>query len=117
MKRHIVDEADARLSAYLPLPSDEAPPGVEMRPRHRLPETMVDTPLVRLYNFLRMSTPSVIIECGLSCIRNHVLIIPVGDFVVPSMTISPCWCKVKESIISSLGTTDALTGLGGLSKS
>lgn len=52
MARHITNEADARLAYYLPLP--EEPSGVEVLPRPQLPEGVIDTPLVRLYNFLRM---------------------------------------------------------------
>jgi len=56
MKRHITDEADAQLAFYLPLPSDEVPPpGVEIPPRPRLPDSVIDTPLVRVFNFLRTS--------------------------------------------------------------
>jgi len=46
MKRHIADEADFRLAYYL-LPDPENP---EQR---KLPPGVVDTPLIRLYNFLR----------------------------------------------------------------
>jgi mediator of RNA polymerase II transcription subunit 14 len=54
MKRHITDEADARLAFYLPLPVDEvSSPGVENPPRPQLPDGVVDTPLVRVFNFLR----------------------------------------------------------------
>ena len=54
MKRHITDEADMRLAFYLPLPPDEVPPpGIEIPPRPQLPDTVVDAPLVRLFNFLR----------------------------------------------------------------
>lgn len=54
MARHITNEADARLAHYLPL-LDEPPqlPAAELPPRSRLPEGAIDTPLVRLYNFLR----------------------------------------------------------------
>ena len=51
MKRHITNEADARLAYYLP--PDEIPPGEEMPPRPQLPEGTVDAPLVRVFNFLR----------------------------------------------------------------
>lgn len=57
LKRHIADEADARLAFYLPIPSDPAlPPGVEIPPRPQLPEGVVDAPLVRVFNFLRRCT-------------------------------------------------------------
>jgi len=51
MAQHIKDEADTRLAHYLPLP--EAPTNFEVPPRPKLPEGAIDTPLVRLYNFLR----------------------------------------------------------------
>jgi mediator of RNA polymerase II transcription subunit 14 len=58
MKRHITDEADARLAFFLPIPDDAVPPGVEIPPRPQLPDGVVDTPLVRVFNFLRMSFAS-----------------------------------------------------------
>ncbi|TFK44507.1 mediator complex subunit MED14-domain-containing protein [Crucibulum laeve] len=63
IKRHITDEADARLAFYLPLPEEPAPPaGVEIPSRPHLPEGVVDTPLVRLYNFLQMMSLSYQLE-------------------------------------------------------
>jgi hypothetical protein len=53
MARHITNEADARLGHYLPLVEDTSHPGAEVAPRPQLPEGVIDTPLVRLYNFLR----------------------------------------------------------------
>lgn len=54
MKRHITDEADARLAFYLPTPDEPPPlPGIEIPPRPQLPVGVIDTPLVRVYNFLR----------------------------------------------------------------
>ena len=54
LKRHIADEADARLAFYLPLPPDPAlPPDAPIPPRPQLPEGVVDAPLVRVFNFLR----------------------------------------------------------------
>ncbi|KAK0461040.1 mediator complex subunit MED14-domain-containing protein [Desarmillaria tabescens] len=60
MKRHLTDEADSRLAFYLPMP--EQPPGVELPPRPVLPEGVVDTPLVRLYNFLQIMSLSYQLE-------------------------------------------------------
>ncbi|KAK0212615.1 mediator complex subunit MED14-domain-containing protein [Desarmillaria ectypa] len=60
MKRHLTDEADSRLAFYLPMP--EQPPGVELPPRPVLPEGIVDTPLVRLYNFLQIMSLSYQLE-------------------------------------------------------
>lgn len=54
IKRHITDEADARLRFYLPLRSLQ-PPIPMIPPRPQLPQGVVDAPLVRLYNFLRTS--------------------------------------------------------------
>ena len=54
LKRHIADEADARLAFYLPLPPDlTVPQDVEVPPRPHLPEGVVDAPLVRVFKFLR----------------------------------------------------------------
>lgn len=54
LKRHITDEADARLGFYLPL-EEKPPEGALPEPkRPQLPEGVVDAPLVRLFNFLRM---------------------------------------------------------------
>lgn len=53
LKRHLADEADARLSYYLPLEPEAIPLNVEPPQRPKLPENTVDAPLVRLFNFLR----------------------------------------------------------------
>lgn len=54
LKRHIQDEADGRLSYYLPLPPDpNAPPDYQPPPRPEVPPGTVDAPLIRLFNFLR----------------------------------------------------------------
>ena len=53
MKRHITEEADARLAFYLP-PPELPPDAIAPEPaRPQLPEGVVDAPLVRLFNFLR----------------------------------------------------------------
>ncbi|KAJ7928568.1 mediator complex subunit MED14-domain-containing protein [Mycena leptocephala] len=63
MKRHITDEADAQLAFYLPLPADHIlPPGVTLPPRPQLVEGVVDTPLVRVFNFLQMMSLSYQLE-------------------------------------------------------
>ncbi|CAK5281368.1 unnamed protein product [Mycena citricolor] len=63
MKRHITDEADSQLAFFLPLPADPMlPPGVEAPPRPTLSEGVVDTPLVRIYNFLQMMSLSYQLE-------------------------------------------------------
>ena len=59
IRRHIADEADARLAFYLAEPAhaqpDPQPPQQEVQDgqRRRLPDGVVDTPLVRVFNFLR----------------------------------------------------------------
>ncbi|KIJ59729.1 hypothetical protein HYDPIDRAFT_118235 [Hydnomerulius pinastri MD-312] len=59
LKRHVADEADARMAYYLSLPEPaEVPPGTEVPERPKLPEGTVDAPLVRLYNFLQMMSMS-----------------------------------------------------------
>ncbi|KZT04699.1 MED14-domain-containing protein [Laetiporus sulphureus 93-53] len=64
LRRHITDEADARLAFYLPLPPDQPPlpPGVEIPPRPQLPEGITDAPLVRVYNMLQMMSLSYQLE-------------------------------------------------------
>ncbi|RDB24861.1 Mediator of RNA polymerase II transcription subunit 14 [Hypsizygus marmoreus] len=62
MKRHITDEADARLAYYLPIPEDAHPPGVEIPSRPQLPQGVFDAPLVRVYNFLQMMSLSYQLE-------------------------------------------------------
>ncbi|KAH7889201.1 mediator complex subunit MED14-domain-containing protein [Phlebopus sp. FC_14] len=63
LKRHIADEADARMAYYLPLPdAAEVPPGTELPERPKLPEGTVDAPLVRLFNFLQMMSLSYQLE-------------------------------------------------------
>jgi mediator of RNA polymerase II transcription subunit 14 len=61
LKEHLTIEADNRLGCYLPIPEPEKPPDPNFPPppeRPKLPEDVVDTPLVRLYNFLRESPSS-----------------------------------------------------------
>lgn len=54
VKFQISSEADARLGFYLPMPEQPAPPpGVEVPPPRKLPDGVIDAPLVRLFNFLR----------------------------------------------------------------
>lgn len=82
MKRHLTDEADSRLAFYLPMP--EQPPGVELPPRPVLPEGIVDTPLVRLYNFLR---EHICLQCqkslpSMANFRDYVFILPAGNSLV-----------------------------------
>ncbi|KAI0940563.1 hypothetical protein AcW1_003726 [Taiwanofungus camphoratus] len=63
LKRHITDEADARLAFYLPLPAGPAPPpDIQLPPRPQLPDGVVDTPLVRVFNFLQMMSLSYQLE-------------------------------------------------------
>ncbi|PCH43924.1 MED14-domain-containing protein [Wolfiporia cocos MD-104 SS10] len=62
VKRHITDEADARLAFYLSVPEDQIPPGVELPPRPQLPPGVVDAPLVRIFNFLQMMSLSYQLE-------------------------------------------------------
>lgn len=52
LKRNITDEADARLWFYLS-PDELPPPGIEAPSRPRLPDGVMDAPLVRVFNFLR----------------------------------------------------------------
>ncbi|KAF8070340.1 mediator complex subunit MED14-domain-containing protein [Lyophyllum atratum] len=59
MKRHITDEADARLAFYLPLPEEGQ---LEIPQRPHLPEGVIDTPLVRIFNFLQMMSLSYQLE-------------------------------------------------------
>ncbi|PPQ98421.1 hypothetical protein CVT24_004100 [Panaeolus cyanescens] len=61
IKRHIIDEADARLAFYLPLPADEhhIP---DMAPRPQLPANVIDAPLIRIFNFLQMMSLSYQLE-------------------------------------------------------
>ncbi len=51
-KKHITEEADLRLAFYLPVHAP--PPIIEAPPRPQLPEGLVDAPLVRVFNYLRM---------------------------------------------------------------
>lgn len=63
LRRHITDEADARLAFYLPLPPDHIPPpDVEIPPRPHLPQGVMDAPLVRVFNFLQMMSLSYQLE-------------------------------------------------------
>ncbi|KAJ6495613.1 mediator complex subunit MED14-domain-containing protein [Mycena vitilis] len=63
MKRHITDEADSQLAFYLPLPADHVPPlGATFPVRPQLADDVVDTPLVRVFNFLQMMSLSYQLE-------------------------------------------------------
>ncbi|KAL6308200.1 MED14-domain-containing protein [Sparassis latifolia] len=62
LKRHITDEADARLAFYLPLPSDQPSPPPDVPPRPELPPGVIDAPLVRVFNFLQMMSLSYQLE-------------------------------------------------------
>lgn len=67
LKRHIADEADARMACYLPFPetaeaTSEVLSNIEKPERPKLPEGTVDAPLVRLYNFLQMMSLSYQLE-------------------------------------------------------
>lgn len=52
IKRHITDEANARLGFYVDSQPEQAPLP-EIPPRPQLPQGVVDAPLVRVFNFLR----------------------------------------------------------------
>lgn len=86
LKRHIADEADARLAFYLPTTEAEQqaqPPEVQkqMASRPKLPVDIVDAPLVRLYNFLRSYFP-LVFAIDSWCHRGHVAVLSAGDTLV-----------------------------------
>ena len=54
LKRHITDEANNQLAKFVQYPTEEQPLGVELPPKPHLPDGLVDAPLIRLYNLLRM---------------------------------------------------------------
>ncbi|KAI0258685.1 MED14-domain-containing protein [Gloeopeniophorella convolvens] len=65
LKEHLTTEADNRLAYYLPIPEPEQPPDLNLAPppdRPKLPEDVVDAPIVRLYNFLQMMSMSYQLE-------------------------------------------------------
>ncbi|KAI6128239.1 mediator complex subunit MED14-domain-containing protein [Pisolithus croceorrhizus] len=63
LKRHIVNEANARMAYYLPFPeTTDVPSNIEKPERPKLPEGTIDAPLVRLYNFLQMMSLSYQLE-------------------------------------------------------
>ncbi|TCD64872.1 mediator complex subunit [Steccherinum ochraceum] len=63
MKRHITEEANLRLGFYLPEPQeDNPPPDFQVPSRPKLPDGVVDAPLVRLFNFLQMMSLSYQLE-------------------------------------------------------
>ena len=60
LKDHLTIEADNRLGCYLPMPEPERPPDPNLpvpTERPKLPEDVVDAPLVRIYNFFRKYYP------------------------------------------------------------
>ncbi|KAJ4468331.1 MED14-domain-containing protein [Lentinula aciculospora] len=57
------EEIDRQLGLYIPKPPPEfLPPGVEPPVAPQLPENVVDTPLIRLFNFLQMMSMSYQLE-------------------------------------------------------
>ncbi|KAF8893946.1 mediator complex subunit MED14-domain-containing protein [Infundibulicybe gibba] len=62
VKQYVTNEADARLAMYLPLPPLQGPPEIQPPPKPQLPDGFIDTPLVRLFNFLQMMSLSYQLE-------------------------------------------------------
>ncbi|KZT40826.1 MED14-domain-containing protein [Sistotremastrum suecicum HHB10207 ss-3] len=63
LKQFIAEEADRRLSMYLPPPPpDPLPEGYIPPERPKIPHNSVDAPLIRLYNFLQMMSFSYQLE-------------------------------------------------------
>jgi hypothetical protein len=94
IRRHIADEADARLGFYLTLPREQPPPaGEQVGARRRLPGGVVDTPLVRVFNFLREFVYSGVFlggnELSFFCfhVRDDVVIVSIGDPLVSGMSL------------------------------
>lgn len=85
IKRHVTDEADARLAVYLPTPPDAIHPGLVMPPRPQLPEGVIDTPIIRLFNFLRTSVLLGLFFFPLNHPRNDVPILSARNPMVSSM--------------------------------
>jgi hypothetical protein len=112
MKQHMTNEADARLAFYIPPPADQLPqPAADIPPRPHLPPNVADTPLVRLYNFLRTFDACLLVHVTHSR-RNDVPLIPTGDTVVSGkssfsmrQTLSQSF---KASRMRSLGWADYL---------
>lgn len=95
MKRHITDEADAQLAFYLPLPADPVPPGVTVPLRPQLSEGVVDTPLVRVFNFLRTSRIFPRKQTPTSR-RDDVTIIPARDSLVSGRFALTLICRAHS---------------------
>lgn len=73
LRRHITDEANLRMAYYLPLPNEpEFALNSEDPPRAQLPEGAVDSPLVRLFNFLRKRKDSLSVQSSFRLHRNDV---------------------------------------------
>ena len=117
LKDHLTSEADNRLGCYLPLPEPEQPPDPNLltpAERPKLPEDVVDAPLVRIYNFLRKrSTWSFFRSEKLKSLRNDVNVIPVGDTLVPGIFFRPYNVRTTPIISRHLGRTSSFTRLGG----
>jgi mediator of RNA polymerase II transcription subunit 14 len=91
IKRHITDEADARLAFYLPFPADQ-PPIPDAPPRPQLPQDVVDAPLIRLYNFLRMSLLFI----------HHLVISLIPEMMSLSYQLEILWYQVYKSTMSHI---------------
>ena len=118
LKRHIADEADGRLGFYLPPPEDIPP--VEGQPdiqKHELPPGVFDAPLVRLYNFLRMSLGHNIFILHLNYVfRNDVYVVSIGDTMVPGARSAHMSYKSDYRRIPASGGTSTDPRLGRISQ-
>ena len=114
LKGHLTTEADNRLGCYLPIPEPEKPPDPTPpapAERPKLPEDVVDAPLVRIYNFLRKCCPLIVCETEIGR-RNDVNVVPVGDTLVSGMFFYPHNGCTTSTIPRDPGRTSAFTWLG-----
>lgn len=112
MQGFIKDEIDRQLELHIPKPPpDFLPPGADPPPSvPELPEDVVDTPLIRLYNFLRMMPP----------LADVSVLTPTTEMMSMSYQLEALWFQViwlKSKRYSStntrfLGYQNALSRLG-----
>jgi hypothetical protein len=108
MKGDISEEADVRLAFYLPLPLNGVPPpGVDIPSTPQLPDAVAEAPLIRLFNFLHVSSVTRPPSLDLISNRNYVFILSARNFMVSSMS-----CRSSFNDTHSFHLADAFTWMG-----
>ena len=113
IKRHITDEANARLAFYLPMP-EATPPIPDAPPRPQLAPGVVDTPLVRVYNFLRESIATFLFTESFLIQTSEMMSLSYQLEILWYQVRTILWCGVPFDFYVVLGRAHAIIGMGGL---